>query len=241
MPSSNEPIAVNMPISVINQHAEKPDVRPAYKAAVAYVERCVNAMTPAQVDTASELKQRIRRLENDCYQLVRMNNQLVDAESWQMRFDEESGTMTIAYRGGEMSYRLKRAKPDVPVKLRSHVSMNVYDASRDDRSTEQPDHVESLKMSMETRLEHYYENAFRITKLVQQLTGDAKDHCEEITMVRNHLIAHPKFPATIYSFGFGSSGPVVKPVQRAGPRAWDDAGLVLNTRALVAWLIRALV
>lgn len=228
-----------LPMPVIDQHAERPDVRPAYKVAVAYVARRGAALTPAQVVIASELKRRIRRLENDCHQLVRINNQLVDAEALQLRFDEASGTVTFSHKDVSQSLTLKRANPDVPVRIRQHVSITTYDAGRDDHP-EQPGQVELLKISMEPLLEHYYENGFRITKLVQQLTANTKDHCAEITAVRNDLIVHPKEPATIYSFGFGSNGPVVKPVQWAGPRVWNDTGLVPNTRALVAWLVKAL-
>jgi len=224
---------------VIDQHAERPDVRPAYKAAVAYVARHGGAFTPAQVATASELKRRIKRLENDCHQLVRINNQLVDAEAAQFRFDELSGTLTLSHKGVSQSLTFKRANPDVPVRIRQHVSISTYDAGGDDHP-EEPDQVRLLKMQMEQLVEQYYENAFKVTKLVQQLTGRAKIHCAPITAVRNDLIVHPKEPATIYSFGFGSNGPVVKPVQRAAPRVWNDIGLVPNTRELVAWLVEAL-
>jgi hypothetical protein len=87
-------------------------------------------------------------------------------------------------------------------------------------------------------LDDYYHNAHRVLKLMKSLPGQAGFSCREITIVRNKLVEHPEHGEP-YSFGFGSTGPVVRPMHRAG-REWRDAGLVPNTESFVNDLARAL-
>jgi hypothetical protein len=87
-------------------------------------------------------------------------------------------------------------------------------------------------------LEDYYHNAHRVLKLMKLLPGHGNFKCQEITVVRNKLVEHPA-QGEPYSFGFGSSGPAVRPMHRSG-RPWRDEGLVPNTERFVEALARAL-
>lgn len=60
-------------------------------------------------------------------------------------------------------------------------------------------------MELESLLEQYYYKAFRITELLQELTGRTRSHCIEITMARSHLVEHPQ-DAADYTFGLDRKG-----------------------------------
>jgi hypothetical protein len=55
--------------------------------------------------------------------------------------------------------------------------------------------------------------------------------CKEIVIVRNKLIERADH-GDVYSFGFGSAGPKVRPMVHSG-RTWTDSGLVRNTEAFI--------
>jgi len=221
-------------MSVPDTHAKQPDIRSAYKAVVAYLEIKAPALTQVQLETARELKHRLKRLENDCNSLIRVNNALLDAQAPQIRFDESTDTLTVTMNGASQWIKLARADPDIPIKIGQPVAMGAYQAGHD-AETDKIEDTELLRRQMEQSLEGYYENAFRITKLAAQLTARKKYDCSEIRTVRCKLIDHPD-AGSIYSFGSSSTGPVVKPIQNAPREAKVDAGLVPNTVALVTSL-----
>jgi hypothetical protein len=210
------------------------DIRSIYKVAVRFIGRMSGEFSQEQKEAANELKRRIRRLENDYNRLIHINSLLCEAKLPKIHFDETTGTMTVTNKGKTQSIKLNRADPNIPVKIKGSTAIGAYTAS-DSNKTQEPEEIDELKMLMEQLLEHYYNNAFRITKLTQALTGKRKYHCPEITIVRNKLVEHPE-AGSLYSFGFGSNGPVVKPMHR-GPNTWNDNGLIPNTAALVASLI----
>ncbi len=218
----------------IDTLAQSPDIRSAYKAVVRYIERMGDQLSAEQQEAANELKRRLKRLENDSNRIVKINNALLDAESPKIRFDDSTGTITFDFKGASQSLKLKRADPEIPVKIDQSSTMGAYVAGRSENDSDQSD---ELKMIMEQMLEGFYNNAFRITKLVQVIINKRKYDCREITIVRNKLVEHPD-TGTIYSFGYSSNGPVVKPIHR-GKKTWTDAGLVPNTNALAYSLMAA--
>lgn len=209
-------------------HAQSPNIRKANKTVVDYLERKQRDLTIEQREAGNELKHRLRRLESDCNRLIKINNYLMDSEMPRVHFDESTDTMTYTFKGMSQSIKFRRADPNVPVKLGGSTAISAYVAGA--KSTDSSN-TEELKMLMEQMLEHYYDNAFRVTKLAQLVSGKKKYHCEAITIVRNKLIQHPEV-GSIYSFGFGANGPVVKPIHR-GKKVWNDHGLVPNTTALI--------
>jgi hypothetical protein len=180
-----------------------------------------------QTEAVVEIKRRLKRLENDSNRLIRLNNELLDKEMAQVQFDEASDTLTFSFKGSAHSIKINRADPDTPVRLVGSTSMGAYVAGK---PTPDGEATDELKSVMEQLLEGFYDNAFRITKLAGTRTGRPKFECRGITMVRNKLITHPPEGA-IYSFGFSSTGPVVKPIHR-GELEWTDAGLVPNVEML---------
>jgi len=210
------------------------DIRSAYKIIVRYVDKRFVEFTQEQQEAANELKRRIKRLENEYNRLIQLNNLLCSDLLPKTHFDESTGIMSTTFNGLTQSFKLNRADPNKPVKLLSSSTIGAYSADDSDRVKE-PENITENKMDMEQLLEGYYNNAFRITKLAQTVTGKNKFHCKEITMVRNNLIVHPE-AVSIYSFGYGSNGPIVKPIHR-GQSTWVDNGLTPNTTALVKSLI----
>jgi len=224
-------------MSKLNPYAEAPDIRGTIKIVSKYVEVNESKFSQLQKEAGTELKRRIKRLENDCNRLTKINNMLLDTEQTTHSFDQESDTLTFTHRGQSMSIKLNRADPEIPISIPGMAATSAYLAGASENSEDAP-HIEELKMVMEQSLEHYYSNAFRITKLIQQLTGQKKFHCLEITLVRNKLIEHPE-TGSLYSFGYGSNGPLVKPMFR-GETEFKDKGLVPNTIDLIESICNAL-
>ena len=223
-------------MTTIESTAREPETRDALRAVISFLARKSASFSQDQTRVGDELKRRLRRLEAECNRLVKINNTLMHAKLPRMSHDSTTDTLTMTVGDISHSIRLKRADPDVPVKVVQSVAIGTYGHSEGPpRSSPE---IEDLKMLFESLLEQYYYNAFRITKLLQELTGRTKSHCAKITMVRNQLVEHPK-DAADYTFGYGTQGPVVRPVKRGAP-AWNDAGLVPNTVALVRHVVSEL-
>jgi hypothetical protein len=220
-------------MAIINPHARTPEFRSLLKAASKYFESKASNQTAKQNEASAELKRRLRRLENDCNRLIKINNLLLDSQAAELSFDESSDSLVFTHRGESVSIKLNRADPSVPISIPGVAATSGYVAGAAKNEKDESD-TEELKMVMEQLLEHYYSNAFRITKLVQQTTNQKKYHCMPITMVRNKLVEHPD-SGSLYSFGYGSNGPLVKPMHQ-GTNEWTDAGLVANTTELVTSL-----
>ncbi len=210
-------------------------IRDVYKIVVKYIEHHRQKFSLEQIDAAAEIKRRLLGLENSFNRLTNINEQLSKESMPQISLDSETGIMTVELMGQSVHVKYERAEPDVPVSFLDGPALVRHDYTNelsDDEIDSQI--IEALKIEMESLVEHYYYNAFKITKLIQILTGKSRYDCRCITMVRNYLIEHPKLE-TIYSFGFGVNGPFIKPVQR-GEVSWEDAGLVKNTEFLISSL-----
>jgi len=220
-------------MAIINPHARTPKIGSLLKAVSKYFESKASSLAATQNEAGAELKRRLRRLENDCNRLIKINNLLLDSQAAELSFDESSDSLFFTYKGESVSIKLKRADPSVPISIPGPAFTSGYPAGASKNEKDESD-TEELKMVMEQLLEHYYSNAFRITKLVQQTTNQRKYHCMPITMVRNKLVEHPN-SGSLYSFGYGSNGPLVKPMHH-GTNEWTDAGLVPNTIELITSL-----
>jgi hypothetical protein len=214
---------------LIDTHATTPGIRSAYKTVVAYINSHSGVLTALQTQAATELKRRLGRLENECSSLIRLNNLLLDAEGMKISFDEATGVLSTTMKGVTQSVTINRADPAIPVKVGQPVVVQAYHAGVE---TNPPtsENIDSVRQQLEQLIEGYYYNAFLITKLAKTITG-RKFEFREITIVRNKLVEHFE-GVSIYSFGVGSGGPLVKPIQIA-PATWNDAGLVHNTTTLV--------
>ena len=188
------------------------------------------------IDTLREIARRIQRLQPALERLLQINAQLISETSPKVHLDQDTDTLSIQVGDQIHSLKLNRAKPDTPVSLRGMATTGAYRAgavSSNDTAT-----ISDLKSELEGSLEQYYYNAHRVLKLIQQLPGLRNFKCKEIIIVRNKLVEHADH-GDIYSFGFGSAGPVVRPIVRLG-RAWTDQGLLRNTEAFVNALLATL-
>ena len=92
--------------------------------------------------------------------------------------------------------------------------------------------------------EAFYRHCHRLLKVLKQLPGLGSVECREISIVRNQLLEHPEgqgTPITLPSFGYGTAGPTIKPIQanqQAGVH--QDAGLFHNAATLLGALRRVL-
>jgi hypothetical protein len=223
-------------MTTIDSTAREPETRDALRAVITFFARNAVFLSQDQTRAGDELKRRLRRLESECNRLIKLNNSLMNTLLPRMAHDPTTDTLTMTFGGISHSIKVNRADPNVSVKLGQTVAGGTYGHS--DELARSPPEIEELKVLFESLLEQYYYNAFRIVKLLQELTGRTKSHCMEITMVRNQLVEHPNDTAD-YTFGYGTHGPVVRPIKRCSS-AWNDAGLVPNTVALVKHIVKEL-
>jgi hypothetical protein len=194
-------------------------------------EMATTGLAASDMETLKEARRRLERLAVDAGHLVALNNELVDAEGIKVHFDPDSDTITYKFGDSTMAVRLQRKDPAVPLQVNLLTSGGGYDAG-------QPQENAHVRRQLETGLEAYYDSAHRVLKLLATIQGLRGLWCREVTIVRNKLIEHP-VAGSIYSFGFGDTGPRVKPATR-GPAAWNDEGLVPNTRAFVEVIAQAI-
>lgn len=213
--------------------------RPSYSRALTAFEKYkasrASKASPEETASLNEISRRLKRLENQVGELININNSMLATQVPQTEFDQDSDTVTFRWEGGEQKIKLKRADPNVPIQHRTVMAGGAYipEHSGQDENVQR----ETQEMKMEALLEDYYQNAHKVLKLVKTLPGLRNVRCQEITMVRNWLVEHPK-RGDVYSFGYGTSGPVVRPIQKSA-RQWNDSGLVPNTEAFVGKLTEA--
>jgi len=209
-------------------HAEVPDLQPAIRA-VDRLAESRNVVLPSEgKETLGETRRRLERLSTDAQRLIEINNALDDAEGITVQFDPDSDTVVYRVGDAEMKLKLRRADPSVPIGMGHVTSGAAYDATQEGTP---PLPNAELRRELETGLEAFYYSAHRILDLLATIPGLKKIDCREIRIVRNKLVEHAS-PGTLYSFGFGSTGPRVKPMHR-GVAEWNDDGLVPNVQSFV--------
>lgn len=193
-------------------------------------------LSPAQLATTKEIETRLRRLAGQYEELLQVNQRLMDTDSRrpQLRFDPSSDTLTAGVGDTAIQIRFNRADPNVPISVDTLSATGIYTPGE---TPNESDELTQLKSRMESLLEDFYHSAHRVIKLVNTLPGMRKVEARAITIVRNKLVAHPEI-GDFYSFGWSTSGPVVRPIHRPG-RQWVDAGLIPNTKELTEVLSRA--
>jgi len=210
----------------LEESAERPSFGPAIKALQKF-RASHRQLSPAQQETVGEITQRLRRLDNEVGRLISLNNRFLKRRPLKTEFDPSTDTVTIRVGDVEQKLKLKRANPAVPITTRPLAAGGVY--KPDTATPEQMGLSNRERHEFEGLLEAYYNNAHRILKLVRTLPGFGNFECREITIVRNKLVEHP-LAGDVYSFGFGTSGPVVRPLRKSD-REWVDDGLVPNTES----------
>jgi hypothetical protein len=172
-----------------------------------------------------EILRRFSRLKNGFSKLENINQHLM-ATSPQGHFVlENSDTLTLFNGLSKFDVTLKRGNPLIPVTFEKVASGGVYVPQPTTADLNLTD--DDLKSELEDMLENYYYNAHRVLKLVKKLKGMKNFKCAEISIVRNKLIEHAN-DGELYSFGWGTEGPKIRPLRRANAE-WKDEGLFKNT------------
>lgn len=195
-----------------------------------------DALTQQRIETLREVETRLLRLAAQYNELLQINTRLMESDPLriQMSFDPSSETITFGDGDTAIRIKLNRADPNVPIARDNESMVGAYIAGS--TSSESAEIVQ-LKSRMESLLEDFYHSAHRVQKLVKTLPGMLKTESRAITIVRNKLVEHPEV-GDFYTFGWSSSGPVVRPLHRPG-RQWVDAGLIPNTKEFVDVLVKA--
>ena len=207
-----------------------PSLQPAIQAINRFAADAVSELSSEDGETILEVSARLQHLSELASQLIEINNQLWENEGQKISFDPSKDTITISIGGQETNIRLNRADPDVPMTMNPLFEGAAYHAGR----SEPPIDPESsaLERQLGKKLESFYTNAHRVLKLLGTIGSLPKVKCKAVSRVRNCLIEHPD-QGTMYTFGYGSTGPRVKPMHQ-GPSKWNDEGLVPNTLDFVA-------
>lgn len=207
-----------------------PTLTPAIVAVREYAKAHESELTPQQVQILTEVARRLERLQIQAAELIEINNRLWEKEGFKVDFDPDRDTVTVSFGGIEHQLTLKRADPNVPMKMRHLSSTSAYDAGAAEPAD---DEEQMLRVELEEKVESYYQSANLVLKLLGRFPGMAKVGCQPISRVRNNLIEHAhEAGAYVYSFGVGSTGPRVKPSYQ-GKQVFNDDGLVPNTEAFV--------
>ena len=187
-------------------------------------------------ETLDEIETRLLRLDTQYMELLKINDQLMESDPLmvQAQFDPESDTLTFKAGNEEFNLKLNRADPDIPIALDNTSIVSAYKAGNEIKD---PTSLSGIKATMESALENFYNSAHRVQKILNTLPGVVKSESRAIIIVRNKLVEHPD-AGEFYSFGYSSSGPIVRPMHRPG-REWVDAGLIPNTKEFADVLIRA--
>jgi hypothetical protein len=216
--------------------ARLPSHAPAIDALVQYREARQSSLSRAQCATLDEIARRLRRLDAQAARLIELNNRFTETEVPKVDFDPQTDTVAVRVGDVEIPLKLNRADPRKPISMET---LTVGGAYTPESSSGGDAADESARLIYEGLLEEYYYNAHRVLKLVKTLPGLRGFDARQITIVRNKLVEHPD-EGEAYSFGFGSSGPVVRPMH--GPdREWKDEGLVPNAESFISKLTSALV
>lgn len=204
-----------------------------FEEAIGAVERwtqsTVEVISRADAAAAAEILRRVLRLRSTFTRLAEINARLMAVTPLTTSFDAATDTFIARSGDGEIRVKLKRADPSVPIGFTQLTEGGAYVARPKDAVSAQDS--DELKAEMEDLLENYYYNAHRVLKLVQRLPRMRNFKCKEVVVVRNKLIEHADH-GDMYSFGYGSTGPRVKPMGRPG-REWNDEGLFTNTESFL--------
>ncbi len=191
---------------------------------------------PAQVQAVREIERRLRGLQSSYARLMSINAELMHKMPLKTTFDSASETYIASLGDQELRIKLNRADPQVPIQMKRLTEGVAYLAGSQ-HPADDPN-VQALRDEMEHLLEYYYYAAHRTLKLVQSLPKLKNFKAKEISIVRNKLIEHAEH-GDLYSFGYGSTGPRIKPVGPA-TRQWNDEGLSTNTGRFLSALKDAL-
>lgn len=191
----------------------------------------LSSLKPQDVGSYSEVIRRLERMAKQYDRLLAINEALIDNYCPQSQFDEDTNISLTDYKelGITTQMTLNRADPTVPIKVDSSSSIGAYHAG-----VKYPNESEDnalLKFELEELIETYYYSSHRVLHLVKKLPEMRNFKCKDISIVRNHLIEHANY-GDPYTFGFGTSGPLVKPTG-IGIRMWTDNGLIPNTCSFV--------
>ena len=184
----------------------------------------------------AEIRRLIVRLNSSFKDLIVINEKLIMANPFRINteFDAETDMYTVKVGEQSLSTKLRRANPKTPISFQKLDSGIGYLSGAD--SSETKDERE-LRLEMETRLEHYYNAAHRVQKLIQKLPGGRGFECRPVTIARNQLMEHLENNHERYSFGYGLSGPRLRPAH-TGLVKWNDNGLIPNTKEFIEALLK---
>ncbi len=110
--------------------------------------------------------------------------------------------------------------------LQKHMEGSSYDMSAlDTQSNPQSEELKKLHLSAE----EFYENLWLVIQKLTQVPLFNNYLPKGVRDVRNHLIVHTeKSGACIFSFGFTTSGPLIRPIKPTGVKAPNDNGFDPN-------------
>ena len=211
---------------------ERPSFAAAASAARAYEASRKDTLSTPHQEALREIARRLDRLTVQFEDLMAVNEKLMTASGLSLQFDPSTDSITLRVGDVEQHIQLNRADPKVPIEMKSLTQGGAYLAgSGEDALAGDPE----LRLTLEIGLESFYQSAHRVLKLFGMIDELRRIRCLPVTQVRNNLIEHPE-DDQFYSFGFGSTGPRVKPMHRGEP-VWNDEGLLPNAAAFVTAII----
>ncbi|GEM_PF-3462015 len=172
-------------------------------------------------DLTTEMENKLDSLRDISHEIIKLLSELFMGSG---ALPDQNDTITI----GSLKLKLKRADPNVPVKLENETI--VY--NRDQSNNLRPRRLIEKEKKLERLTEEFYIKADRITHITERLPGLESFKSPSIRIIRNHLIEHPEgknSQITYDSFGYSRlNGPYIKGLRRGDKMKHIDNGFRKN-------------
>lgn len=192
-----------------------------------YKEKYSEKFTVLQKDLADELGNKLEDLQHITEEVVDLVAKLFPPEGLA---PDSQDIVSV----GPFKIKLQRADPNVPIKLDN--AMRAY--TRSDRDITGTDNTPKLEAKLERVTIEFYQVAYRVTQLVDELPGLTSMKTNPVKVVRNQLIEHPEGAhsgVTNDTFSYSKNeGPYVKGLRRGDQLKHMDAGFKANSQSFIA-------
>jgi hypothetical protein len=117
--------------------AETPALEPAVQAVREYADAHASALSSKHTETLFEAARRLERLGVQAAELIEVNSGLWLKEQFDISFDPGSDTLVISVGDFQQQLKLRRADPDVPIRVRGLTAGGAYHAGTAKSSDEE--------------------------------------------------------------------------------------------------------
>ncbi len=191
-----------------------------------YKERFFSSFTPLQKDLADELLNKLNDLDEVSMEIVELVSNLFSNKNLS---PDENDIVNL----GPFKIKLKRADPNIPIKLDN--ATKAY--SRGTQGIFSVGEITKTERKLERITAEFYKLANRITHITENLPNLSSFKCKTIRIIRNKLIEHPEGKEsgiTHDSFSYSKNeGPYIKGLRKGNQTQYMDQGFKKNSEEFI--------